>query len=99
MDPFWVLVYSVGALFLSILFILIYSGLFYTYSIRCTTPASLPKRFAYTVYVGPYSKVCRECDKLAKVAPNKRCFEVYYDNPDKVTIVIKYLLHQMLDSS
>lgn len=86
MDLFWMLILCVGALLLGVLCVLSYSGFFYTYSIRCTIPASLPKRFAYTVHVGPYSGVSSEFWKLAKIAPKKRHFGVYYDDPKTVNV-------------
>ena len=100
MDLFWMVVCSVGALLLVGLCVLMYSGFFYTYTIRCTVPASLPKRFAYTVHVGPYSKIFSEFRKLAKVAPKKRLFGVYYDDPGKVTSILNVTISYIfIDSS
>ena len=68
-----------------LLILLTYSGFFYTYTIRCTIPASLPKRIAYKVYKGAYWKSGNAASALSSLAPNRRTFSVFYDDPDTVS--------------
>ena len=84
METFTIILIIIAVLVLAVFVFLLYSGFFYTYSIRCTVPASLPTRFAYTVHVGPYEKVGSVFGKLNSLVPQKRLFGVYYDNPEKV---------------
>ena len=79
------IIVAVIVLLLAAVFIfLLYSGLFYTYTIRCTIPASLPQTFAYSVHIGPYDKVCYGFDQLKLIAPRRRLFTAHYDDPKEV---------------
>lgn len=73
-----------GVIALGFFLLLVYSGFFYTYSIRCTIPASVPKRFAYELHIGPYEKIGPVFCKLSDLVPTKPLFSVYYDNPETV---------------
>lgn len=78
----------VGIVLVGLLALLVYSGLFYTYTIRCSIPASLPKRIAYTTYKGRYQDVGKVFCKLCDLVPHKRLFGIYYDDPKTVSILI-----------
>ncbi|XP_003382656.1 PREDICTED: testis-expressed sequence 264 protein-like [Amphimedon queenslandica] len=84
MDLFYILLGLFLLVVLAIFLYLLYSGLFYTYTIRCAIPASIPNRFAYTFYIGPYQKIGSACWRLCSIVPRSTIFVVYYDNPDKV---------------
>ena len=84
MDLFYIILVLFLLVVLGIFFYLLYSGFFYTYSIRCAIPASLPNRFAYTIYTGPYHKIGSTCQRISLVAPRSTIFVVYYDEPEKV---------------
>ena len=73
-----------GLLILGVFFLLLYSGFFYTYTIRCAIPASLPRRFAYKVIIGPYKNIGSAQCEVYDFVPHLTVFTVYYDNPDEV---------------
>lgn len=88
MEWFYIILLGFVAVGLALFLFLLYSGAFYTYTIRCSIPASLPEKFAYTVHVGPYSNVGTPCCELAALVPHLTTCVVYYDNPNKVRIIL-----------
>ena len=85
MSLFLVLVAVAIVVVVALFILLLYSGLFYTYSIRGTIPASLPKRNAYKVFKGPYWKSGKAAEALTALAPHRRTFSVFYDDPNTVS--------------
>ena len=67
-----------------ILGILLHAGLFSDLRIRTTIPASLPRRVAYTVHRGAYSKVGGPLSILSAIASKQKHFCIFYDDPNKV---------------
>ena len=86
MELLWIVLLAGVALVVAIFLLLLYSGLFYTYSIRCTVPASLPNRIAYCAHKGAYKKCGGAFWKLDSLVPHRRLFGLYYDDPDKVSV-------------
>ena len=83
-----VVFYVVVALLIILLLILlalVHAGYFYALRIRTSIPASAPRRIAYKLYKGPYSKSARlGYGHLMKLAPNSKAVAIYYDDPELV---------------
>ena len=88
MDFYTIAIGVVILLLAGVFFYLLYSGFFYTYTIRCTIPASLPSSYAYVVHTGPYHNVGSVFQSLGTIVPKRRLFGVYYDDPNKVCIAV-----------
>ena len=86
MELFWIVLLAGVVLVVAIFLLLLYSGLFYTYSIHCTVPASLPSRIAYSVHKGAYKKAGGAFWTLDSLVPHRRLFGIYYDDPNKVSV-------------
>ena len=67
---------------------LVHAGFFYAFPIRTTTPASAPRRVAYSVHTGSYSNSGAAFRRLQSVVPDKKLFGVYYDDPSKVCCAV-----------
>ena len=100
MDVYTIVIGVIVLLLVGIFFYLLYSGFFYTYSIRCTVPASIPSSYAYIVHTGPYHDVGVAFKKLTYLVPRRTLFGIYYDDPGKVCtyIIIISLTSQTLSS-
>ena len=85
METFGYLVLAACMLGLAAFVFMLYSGFFYTYTIRCTIPASLPRRIAYSVHRGPYCNCGPHFRELKRLVPQRRLFGIYYDDPRTVS--------------
>lgn len=84
MDLFTIICIIAAILVAGVFLLLLYSGFFYTYTIRCTMPASIPTSYAYIVHTGPYEGVGKLFGNLGRLTPTRTLFGVYYDDPNKV---------------
>jgi effector-binding domain-containing protein len=75
---------AVGVIALAVFLFLLYSGYFYRHAITRGVPNSLPRRFAYKIFIGPYENVGSAFKDLMSIAPNLTLFGCYYDDPDEV---------------
>ena len=62
-----------------------HSGVCTDIRIRTSIPASLPRRVAYSVHRGPYSKMGDSISDLTARAPRQTLFGAFYDDPDNVS--------------
>jgi len=70
----------------AVLAVLVHAGYFHTVRIRMAAPHVQPRHFAYVVKTGPYKNCAGTFSSLAKLAPKKILFGVYYDDPDVVSL-------------
>lgn len=85
-DVVFYLVMIVIFVIIVILAVLAHAGFFHEVRVRMAAPNVFPRHFAYIVKTGPY-KNCGEVFKtLAKLAPKKTLFGIYYDDPDMVRV-------------
>lgn len=82
---FWFVLIAGVTLVTAIFLLLLYSGLFYTYTIRCTVPSSLPRRIAYRAHKGAYKNAGDAFWKLVALVPRRMLFGIYYDDPNTVS--------------
>ena len=85
MELFGYLVLAASTIALAAFLFMLYSGFFYTYRIRCTVPASLPRRIAYSLHTGPYCNCGPHFRRLKRLVPQRRLFAIYYDDPKTVS--------------
>ena len=92
-DLVFYLVMFVILVIIAALAVVVDAGYFHTVRVRMAAPHVQPRHFAYVVKTGPYKNCVGAFSSLAKLAPKKILFGIYYDDPDTVSLL--YVLNRL----